>query len=159
MIQRLQTVFLFLCIVTLGIYLYLPAIQSTGAENFTQTLKGWEIRDRASTGMGVYFFYVNAILLGTAAGLSLLNIFLYKWRKVQIAVIWLTIPFILAAAGYTYYKWSSLPSLYINRKLLELDVYLTPFNLLLAVAVVFQLLAFIYIRKDQNLIKSLDRLR
>ena len=158
MIQRLQSVFLFLAILVMGAYLLLPAIETTGVE-FSQISKGFEVKTRQITPFGVYFFYCNAILLGTAMGLSLINIFLFKWRKVQSVVVWLTIPFIIAALTFTIYKWQTIQSLYVNQRLIVLDVYFTPWNFLLLLAVILQALAFMYIRKDEALIKSLDRLR
>lgn len=158
MIQRLQTVFLFLSILSMGIYLCVPAIETTGVD-FYQVAKGYGVKERMATSAGVYFFFFNAILLGTAMGLSLINIFLFKWRKIQAALTWLTLPFIVAALGFTIYKWQTAQSLYINQKLFKLDIYFTPWNFLLLLAILFQFLAFLYIRKDEALIKSLDRLR
>ncbi len=159
MIQRLQTVFLLLAIISISLFLWLPAIESTGTNTYHSVIKGWEVKERIMTTMGVYFFFFNAILLGTAAGLSLITIFLYKWRKAQMVFTLLNIPFILAAGAFTIYKWQTAQSLYIAQKVIELDIYFTPFNIFLLLAVIFQILAFLYIRKDEKLIKSLDRLR
>lgn len=159
MIQRLQTVFLFLAILSIGLFLWLPSIKNTGTDFETQILKGWELRERFQTPWGVYFYYLNPILLGTAAGFSLITIFLYKWRKVQMVFTWFSVPFILAAAAFTLYKWQTFESPYIGQKLIAIDVYLTPFNIFLLLALLFQVFAFVYIRKDEKLIKSLDRLR
>lgn len=158
MIQRLQTVFLFLSIVVIGAYLMLPAIVTTGAD-FNQVSQGYAVKERMTTSFGVYFFYFNAILLGTAMGLSLISILLYKWRKVQQVVVLLAIPFVVSAFAFTVYKWQTISSLYVNQRLIILDIYFTPWNFLLVLAILLQILAFMYIRKDEALIKSLDRLR
>lgn len=158
MIQRLQTVFLFLSILVMGAYLLLPAIITTGTD-FGQVSQGYAVKERLATSFGVYFFYFNAILLGTAMGLNLVSILLYKWRKVQLAVVALSIPFVVTAIAFSIYKWQTIQSLYINQRLMVLDVYLTPWIFLLLLGILLQVLAIMYIRKDEALIKSLDRLR
>jgi len=149
MIQRIQTVFLFLAVVALGLFLWMPLINMDPVLfNHPKGLKGWEIVHRYNGWM----YLVNLIFAGTAIGLTLINIFLFKWRDLQMLTCWFSVVFIIAAEVFVYYEYQTyiFPGGY---------VILTPWNILAGVAVLLQILAFVYIRKDEKTIKSLDRLR
>lgn len=150
MIQRIQTVFLLLSAITLGLFLWLPLI---GVENvnFKDTIPGWQIGHTLTVSDIPYIIFFNAILTGTAVGFTLINIFLFKKRSVQMLFCWLSILLIASAEGFVYYKYQT--------KIFMGDVLLTPWNILAIVAVILQILAFVFIRKDDELVKSLDRLR
>ena len=64
---------------------------------------------------------------------------------------WFSILFIASSEGFVYFKYQT--------KIFLGDVILTPWNLLAIAAIVLQILAFIYMRKDEALLKSVDRLR
>lgn len=145
MIQRIQTVFLFLAIVCLGLFLHFPLIITEGVNG--SEMHGIDVTHRYNG----YIYYINLIFVATAAGLTLLNIFLFKMRKLQLVLCWLSIMFIGCAFGFVYYRYST--------KIYPGDVVLTYYNLLALGAAIFELLAYVYIKKDENLIKSLDRLR
>jgi len=150
MIQRIQTVFLLLAIVSLGLFLWMPLItvEATGFSNHQQ---GYEVGHTLPVGDQPYIIFFNAILTGTAIGLSLIAIFLFKKRSFQMLLCWFAIILIVAAEAFVFYKYQT--------KVFIGDVVLRKWNLLAAVAVVFEILAFAYIRKDEETIKSLDRLR
>lgn len=162
MIQRIQTVFLLLAIICLGLYLWQPLLIITREGGYLDHGRGWQIGYKTTIGsMGVYTILINAIFSGTAAGFALLNIFLYKFRKAQMLLCWFSVIFTASGLGYVFYQYQTMPSKYdvFAHKLIESDVYLTPWNVLALVAIALFILAFVYIRKDENLIKSLDRLR
>ena len=146
MIQRIQTVFLLLAVVALGLFLWMPLIR-TEAPNFNQGIQGWDVRHFFNG----YIYFINPILAGTAIGLTLINIFLYKKRDLQKLICWFAIVFTVAADVYVYYKYQT--------KVFFGDVVFTPWNALAGAAILFLILAFVYIQKDENTIKSLDRLR
>jgi hypothetical protein len=150
MIQRIQTVFLFLSAVSLGLFLWFPLI-NVEAKAFNDNMKGWEIGHTLPVADVPYIIFFNAILTGTAIGLTLINIFLFKKRSIQVLLCWSSILFIACAEGFVYYKYQT--------KIFMGDVIFTPWNILALVAGILQILAFIFIRKDEALIKSLDRLR
>lgn len=148
MIQRIQTVFLLLAIVFLGLYLYLPLITlEVSGIKFVEHIPGWDV----SIFNGGYFYFVNAVFAGTAIGLSLIAIFLYKRTGIQQLLCWFSVVFIIAAAGFVFYRYQT--------RVFPGDVILRKWNLLAALAVVMQILAVVYIRKDEEKLKSLDRLR
>ncbi len=150
MIQRIQTVFLFLAIVALSLFLWFPLI-TVEAPNFSSSVKGWELGHTLPVGDQPYIIFFNLILVASAAGLSLIAIFLYKKRNLQMLLCWFTIILIVTAQAFVFYKFQT--------KVFMGDVVLRKLNLLSVVAIVFEILAFVYIRKDEETIKSLDRLR
>ena len=150
MIQRIQTVFLFLAIVFLGLFLAFPLI-SVEATHFTDSIKGWEVGHTLPVGDQPYIIFFNAIFIGSAAGFTLIAIFLYKKRSLQILLGVFAIILIGSAQGFVFYKFQT--------KVFIGDVILRKWNLFSAVAVVLEILAIVYIRKDEEKLKSLDRLR
>lgn len=146
MIQRIQTVFLFLAVVALGLFLWMPLLR-VEFPPFNENVQGWDVRHFFNG----WIYFVNPILVGTAIVLTLINIFLYKNRELQILICWFSIVFIAAAVAYVYYKYQT--------KISPGYVVFTAWNLLAALAALLQILAIVYIRKDENTIKSLDRLR
>lgn len=146
MIQRIQTIFLFLAVVALGLFLWMPVIK-IDFPPFNENIQGWDVRHFFNG----WIYFINPILVGTAIVLTIINIFLYKNRELQMLICWFSIVFIGAAEAYVYYKYQT--------KVSPGYVIFTYWNLLAGVAVLFELLAFVYIRKDENTIRSLDRLR
>lgn len=151
MIQRIQTVFLFLAAVALGLFLYFPLIRLEPGHFAAVDLKGWDITQRLPFMGDVYIYYVTSILALTAIALTLLNILFYKNRGLQMLLCWFAVVIIVAVQAFVYYKYQTW--VFIG------DVVLRKWNLFSVVAVLFELLAFFYIRKDEETIKSLDRLR
>lgn len=146
MLQRIQTVFLLLSLILMALFLFQPLLRFE-ATGFTDTMPGWDVRHY----MFGYIYFVNAIFTGTAMLFTLINIFMFKKRPVQMMLCWFSVVFLLSAVGFVYYKYQT--------KVFFGDVIFTGWNLLAVAAMLFQIAAFIYIRKDELLIKSLDRLR
>lgn len=146
MIQRVQTVFLLLAMIATSAFLLLPSISSEYGQQYS-SIPGWKV---AYFNEGL-FYYMNLIFLCTGMGFSLIAIFLYKKRNLQMIFSLIPIVFLISSAIFTYYKYYTKP--YIG------DVILQPWILLLAVAAVLHLMAVRAIRKDEALVQSLDRLR
>ena len=154
MIQRIQTVFLLVALVTLGLFLWLPLLRLEAPHFPPHDYKGWEVYIRYSgkiSFMSGYLYFVNAILAGTAAGLTLINIFLFKQRNLQILLCWFSIVFIISAQSFVFYQYQT--TVFLG------DVILRKWNLFSLIAVAAEILALVYINKDEQTIKSLDRLR
>ncbi len=150
MIQRIQTVFLLLALVCMGLFLWMPLI-GVEAAKFSDFTQGYAIGHTLPIGDQPYIMFFNAILTGSAAGLLLIAIFAFKNRDFQMMLCWFAIVLMLSAQAFVYYK-------YLNKVFLG-DVLLTYWNLLSVGAIVFLILSIVYIRKDEETIKSLDRLR
>lgn len=150
MIQRIQTVFLLLAIVALGLFLWMPLI-TVEATHFSDSIQGYYVGHTLPVGDQPYIIFFNSILIGSAAGLTLIAIFLYKKRSLQMLLCWFAIILIVTAQAFVFYKFQT--------KVFIGDVILRKWNLFSVIAVVLEILAFVYIRKDEETIKSLDRLR
>lgn len=169
MIQRIQTIYLFLAFVCIVLCIFFPLFsvqvstdfaQSTaefGAYGFvTDGLPGAEL---GAIEMPVYIVFIFLALFTLAA------IFLYKKRKRQLMVTRLSMIFhFLAAAGvYAFY--------YIGRSFLAENIELPddqtatvklammPGFYFLVSTIPLLLLAIRGIKRDEMLVKSLDRLR
>lgn len=150
MIQRIQTVFLLLAIVALGLFLWLPLI-TVEAPHFSDSTKGFEVTHTLPFMQQPYIYFINAILVLTAIGFTLISIFLFKKRSLQTLLCWFAIVLIVSAQAFVFYKYQT--------KVFMGDVVFHEWNVFSAVAVVLEILAIVYIRKDEEKIRSLDRLR
>src|SRR4051812_26852859 len=106
MIQRIQTLFLLLCAITLGLFLWLPLI-NVEATAFKDSIPGWQIGHTVPVMDVPYIIFFNAIFTGTAIGFTLLTIFLYKKRNLQMLLCWFSILLIVFAEGFVYYKYQT----------------------------------------------------
>jgi len=121
MIQRIQTVYLFFAFCLMAALVLLP---------FSSSL-------------------IILIDSGVAALLSIINIFLYKKRKLQRKICYIIL-LLLVLAYIIYFSFE-----YQNFSFSEIRyTFIFPF-----IAVVFIYLAIRGINKDEKLIRSLDRLR
>lgn len=93
-------------------------------------------------------------LCGASCLLSLISIFLYKNRKQQISLTWINI---LLCIGLLFWLYVGLNSFWANYPDNGGHIWIGLF--LPAITVFTLLLALRGIRKDEKLIKSLDRLR
>lgn len=135
MIQRLQTVFLFLTTVINFFVFFTP------------------IYRRAVQDPAPWISILFAILLTAAMVLSAIAIFLYKNRINQLKWVKLAIYFqiaVLAAAGGILFTMGGMGSFLIQEALSVL---------LILVALISLWLARRYIKKDQELVESMDRIR
>jgi hypothetical protein len=138
MIQRLQSVFLFFGSGALFSSFGFPFANS---QNVSQLY----FSD------GIFNIHDNTILLGlvvAAAFISLITIFLYNNRKLQLNLCIALILIIAGIFGFLIYSFSQF-------KDYSFDIGIgSPI-----LGLVLIVLAFIYIRKDDKLVKSMDRLR
>ena len=93
-----------------------------------------------------------ALGFGVGALLVLINIFLYKTRPVQVKLNYLVILLILILSGLSFYQSGIVSG---ERSLSKKDIeWLIPL-----VSIVFLLTANKYIKRDEALVKSVDRIR
>ena len=155
MIQRIQSVYLFLTTLMSILFLngsFLNFMNKTGVIT-KLTFKGIE---EGSPGQGftlIESLLPLSIVLLFIAVISLVTIFFFKKRKVQ---IWLTgiliglVSFLILACGHSTYL---IMTKYSAEIVPGIKMAL-PFLML-----IFSILAYRGIRKDENLVKSYDRLR
>lgn len=134
MIQRKQSIFLFLA----GIF----SVVSAWLGNLWKTASGWiQAEDLLPL---LLLFLLSAVL-------SLVSIFLFKNRKLQVKLGLFNIILNILLVGYLAYSLSNLPGGLGSEKGIGL---LAPF-----ISIVLLIIANRYIRKDEKLVKSVDRFR
>ncbi|NLN34374.1 MAG: DUF4293 domain-containing protein [Flavobacteriaceae bacterium] len=135
MIQRKQSIYLF--------FAGLVSVISTWVANLWKSATEWiQPEDNLET----------LLLFGVSGLLSLLTIFLYKNRKLQMRLNGLNISLNILLIGYLAYVLSNLPGGFANA---EKGVGLfVPF-----VSIVLLVIANRFISKDEKLVKSIDRFR
>jgi len=152
MIQRAQSVWLFLASLTLFLLLILPVLtkQSNTGELWFQVGGLYQSSDRVVTQIDAYpLLFGGTIFIGLVC---LANIFNFRNRTLQKRIVLLSIIGIIALIVWT--------GTYINRIPGGIDG--ATFNAgayLPLPSILFCVLAFRGIRKDEQLIKSADRLR
>ncbi len=147
MIQRLQTLFLLLAGLSLFSLFLLPFVDTTQATASMNFLKDgvFNIQD--------HIIFIVMVVLG--GGLALLSILLFKNRPLQMRLSYLVLTLcilipILALALFRQ-EWNSIP----NDTLLEVEYgVLAPLF-----GFIFSILAIRFIKKDEKLVRSADRLR
>ncbi|MDO5447851.1 MAG: DUF4293 domain-containing protein [Prevotellaceae bacterium] len=144
MIQRIQSVYLLLAAVSLIAAMCLPlaSLYTNGILSGSAYCLG--------CGQGVSVLsIISFIVFGLTAAITLINIFVFKNRKMQMKLCTFSIILtILAAAvlGYAIYMVGS-------------EVRPTIYASLPLISIVFNALASAAIRKDERLVRSADRLR
>ena len=154
MIQRKQTLFLLFSILLMVGYIFAPLIKVEGGGTQAYYLYPYSMVFSKNVNfpiIGHYFVLLCLVSAGIAIGLNLVTIFLFKFRKAQILFCWLSILPLLYTFCYVYYRWSTTETIQ--------DQYFYFGNISPLTAIVFVFLAMFYIRKDEELVKSVDRLR
>ena len=137
MIQRIQTVYLLLALVVTGILPYIFPL--------------WTLMD------GKHFFFMEnsffVVLFGLSTTLSLLSILFYKKRQHQFVLGRLNIILNLILLGLFVYHSLNLSGETVAVSEKGIGMFLP------IISIVFLVLANKAIKKDEDLVKSVDRLR
>lgn len=141
MIQRLQTLYWALSIVLVIVVFLVFDILSYQVDNIKYTLKS------------SFFFYFLATLFIFSAFYALVN---FKKLKLQLTISKLTIVFSLFLVTYLFVvKFLGQGILRFNPKLIKTDLGF----LLVVLTLPLSFLAYSGVKRDKNLLDSLDRLR
>ena len=152
MIQRIQTVYLFLSLTVIGLMFVFPYafFLDTAAVKYVFDFSG--VR-QAGTGEMVTGTMPFQILLVTVAVINFVTIFLYRNRRLQMRAavfnMLLMAGLLVLAGWYIYYAQDEL----------EAQVYYKATLLLPLLGMVLTWLAFRNILKDELLVRSADRIR
>jgi len=154
MIQRVQTLYLVLAIIALTLLFFFPLAElGINSDNFytfrfnglfEQTAKG-EIMT-ISTSALVIIIVINILI-------SILAIFAFKNRQLQIRMCVFNIVFLLCSMGIIYF-YIAFPFAKF-KTILDFKV----FALMPLVAAILSFMAIRAIQKDEDLIKSIERIR
>jgi len=145
MIQRKQSIWLLLAaLLNAAVFLGANFSIETRIQNVLQTNRYTVLQHLPST-----LFILAAIVL------SLIAIFLFRKRPLQMKMSLLAL---LATMAYCFINWMRIKEVFANNKMISNYSFglasITPYF-----AIVFILLACLGIKKDEKLVKSLDRLR
>lgn len=135
MIQRIQSIWLLLAAVASFVSLKLTFYSGYKDNNLFEELKG----------SSDFLLMIVSVAVGL---LALITIFLYKNRKLQIQLTWLGI--VLQAVVLLLYFQQTKTYVQGNFTLTSVVSFIIP---------LFFILAWLGVRKDEKLIKSMDRLR
>ena len=152
MIQRTQTLFLLGAVTFLVLMLFLPLAEiltdDAGACTVMSIGLQTEIGDIVFPTLPVY------ILILVTAALLFLSVFFYKRRKLQIRFCVYGIILGFGLIGLMYYYWV------VMFRQLDVDSYWIRIPVIFpVVSIILTFLAFRGIRRDEILIRSLDKIR
>lgn len=154
MIQRIQSVHLLFVVILSSIAFYFPLANLTAGSNslYELSIKGLYLLEGnvLKFESAVWGVTVSALLIPITA---LITVFLFKKRKLQIKLCYATIFFVLLfyASLFAYSI--------AGAERLGADWHISYVNIVPAICLVLIWLALRAIKKDEALVKSLDRLR
>ncbi|MFB5946199.1 DUF4293 domain-containing protein [Albibacterium profundi] len=157
MIQRIQTVWLFLASLTILLLFLFPYLQYFDNFGTAMAIKITGIYQGITDGIiQTESFILQTIATVLVALLPLVIIFFYADRKKQLQLSYLNL-FLIILMGIWLYFTAAEATTTVNKTLQLENIGIGA--LLIPIAGVFILLAIKGIRKDEKLIKSVDRLR
>ena len=150
MIQRIQTIFLFLVVVLLITFNFLPYWQSN-TEDAKLLTYAYQFTDGENiiTELGLYT--AIAVLSGIGALIALIEIFMFKNRMLQMMMSVINSFVMMITIGLMAFFIYELQLLTPGK--FELGSFT------LAMAMFMNVLARRFIQKDENLVRSVDRIR
>jgi len=153
--QRIQTVYLLAATVLMSLMLFLPlaVIASEGTGIYSVLSRGWYTAGEGLTEPAMPTWPVF-ILVSVLSLLPLVNIFLFRKRTLQMRICIYSIILGFGLIGLIYYYFV------VGFRQLDDPVYALRFPMVLpAIYIITIYLAFRGIRKDEILVRSMDRLR
>jgi len=157
MIQRVQTIFLFLITVAMGIALANPIWEKAGIKSPEMAhLSALQYTEQQGITTYATTIWYLALLIALVGLSSLYAIFQYRNRLTQTALCAVNALMLTAIMGIVLYKTLYAGKAYGNPA--DQGTFLTGFYAIIA-ALVFNALANRFIRRDEKLVRGSDRLR
>lgn len=156
MIQRIQTVYLFVTAVLAGLLFAFPSAEFLSGNNMAElTAAGFF---DSETGKMILFPYGLAATAGASALLALVTLFLYKKRMAQLRLCIVEMVLLVGTLLFEiYYIWGGVKSIGNAAELYSYAVRLP--SVFPVIALIFSWLALRGVNKDIMLLRSLDRIR
>jgi len=154
MIQRIQTVYLLIAEILIGALFFVPFAEIAGKEGsiYRFDIKGIYLEGVQKSEI-IYSSLPLVLLWAVSLILILATIFLYKNRILQMRISTINIFILLGLGGLIfYYVWS-------GAKLLMGVYSLTIYLVFPVIAAILIYLAIRAISKDEELVRSIDRIR
>ena len=155
MIQRIQSVFLVLSAISMGVFLFFPLWLVQGAEGDVLQLTAFHLTQSIQGAQSETPTFYLAILGIISIGLSLFSLISFENRVKQIKLNSFNSLVVAATAGVIMYWIMQTEDLMPNTIAKEPGIGF--FSLILII--VFNRLATTFIRKDEKLVRDSDRLR
>jgi len=155
MIQRIQSLYLLLTSLLPVLFLSGPFLEffNSSGSSIHMNLRGiWETSSAGNPQMIRSLIPLSGIMIMISI-LSLTAIFLYKKRKIQMKLVGIVILFTIIFIGLMLYFFLWLSGKF-QAELVPVYRMFIPLLIL-----ILGILAYLGIRKDENLVKSIDRLR
>jgi hypothetical protein len=156
MIQRIQTLFLSVAIIACALLFFFPIATYQNEIQGTYKLfaTGMKYMDQ-QTSINFWATFPMLFLLSASILLSLAAIFTFKKRKLQLLFVNINILFTIAFVAFIFLFYSD----HFFREIVKAQPSYQFGGFIPLISLVFLILAFRAIRKDEALIKSTDRLR
>lgn len=150
MIQRIQSVFLLLVCILMALVVFSPLLTVLTETGAKLTFDSFGLFTKQIT-----FFTWGIVSIGSVCAiLPLINIFLYKKRKLQVKIGYLTTLMIILFYVTVFVYFNALTNKHaVSFESMQYGIIIP------LIALIFNVLAIVKIKKDENLIKSLDRIR
>jgi hypothetical protein len=153
MIQRIQSLFLLLVALLAALALFggWSFYSASGVKSASLTYTSSTINDVRITEV------FSLLLMAAVMGLSMVIIFLYKSRKLQLLYCWLLMALVLLTAIMAFLRYRNLSAQLLEQTGVEGRIgimFLFPLLMLVAIS-----LAMRGIWKDELLVRNMDRLR
>lgn len=154
MIQRIQSLLLLLSAIFAIISIWFPFVQFS-SEEASISIYAFKIIDSTSALFSPsHKLYALSAATILAPALSFFVIFLYSKRLLQIRISVYSIFFKIAIIGIELYMWHIICSAEST-----FAVSFKAANIFILAAILLDILAIRYIKKDEELVKSVDRIR
>lgn len=149
MIQRIQTLFLLMALVLQFVMFFQPlaVLQLDDATFYDVYLKGYIFDNQTRNSFSLLFLAFITTLL------NFIIIFLYKKRILQMRLTVYNTILLIGLQGVIFY------SIYNTSYNINAEVFLQYTAILPVVISILHLIAFKYIKKDEELVRSADRIR
>lgn len=154
MIQRIQTLYLLLASIAIGLLFFFPVTELLVDKQFLFLFRYrglYELKDGAEI-LSIHSVPL-ALLFSINLLLSLITIFLYKNRNLQMRICIINILLLLGSLGLMYYY------IRIAFSGFEAVTHYTIFALMPVIAAILIFMAYRGIRKDELLVRSVERIR
>jgi hypothetical protein len=154
MIQRIQSLYLLLSAILSSVLLFTPLSDIRLAGGVTLKYFSYGFQHAGQTGNFMHSALPIIFLLAIVSVVSFVCIFLYKKRKIQIRLCWLSILLLILLAIIICLNYYSIQQEFGTASASIIGILIIPVLNILAL-----LMAYRGIHKDELLVKSYDRLR
>jgi hypothetical protein len=156
MIQRIQSLYLFVVAVAGSLLFFFPMIEYLDAVKGTYKLFATGMNYYSDVSVTIFFWETFPLLVITllSVALALTTIFLYKKRRLQFLLVNITVLLNVLLVALVFLLYSNIFENRLQiRSTYEFGMYIP------LISLVFLILATRAIRKDEALVRSSDRLR